>query len=150
MTEPIDQLARRLLGKVLDGDLKWTPDMRLRIATVAQAYASLAIVDELRRLNDGRDQFHREVLEVLAQAKDGDGSLRSEQPAAATCCRVCGKGTPGIEGECTGGPLTREQWRAHSEHYAIQLERAGMNRLDAALQGEQAAGNFYGPCPEDS
>ncbi len=84
MPETDDQLARRLLGSVLDGDLKWTPDMRLRIATVAQAYASLAIVDELRALNSGRDQFHREVLAVLTQAKSGDvSSLRSEQPAAA-------------------------------------------------------------------
>lgn len=82
--ETDDQLARRLLRDVLNGELKWTPDMRLRIATVSQAYASLAIVDELRALNSDRSQWYREVLEVLTQAKDGDvSSLRSEQPAAA-------------------------------------------------------------------
>lgn len=55
----------------------------LREAAVAQVHATLALVDEVRRLNEGRDQFHREVLEVLTAAKDGDGSLRSGQPAAA-------------------------------------------------------------------
>ena len=91
MTEPIDQLARRLLGDVLNGDLKWTPDMRLRIATVAQAYASLAIVDELRALNSGRDQFHREVLDVLTQAK-----------APGPCGAVFGEDVfHGVELRCT-------------------------------------------------
>lgn len=70
MPESETDLARRLLGEVLDGTNKWTPDMRLRIATVSQAYASLAIVGELRRMNEGRDQFHREVPEVLTQAKN--------------------------------------------------------------------------------
>jgi hypothetical protein len=71
MPESETDLARRLLKEVLDGTNKWTPDMRLRIATVSQAYASLAIVDELRRLNVGRDQFHREVLEVLTRSSEG-------------------------------------------------------------------------------
>lgn len=69
MSETDDQLARRLLGKVMDHDEPWTPDMRLRIATVSQAYVSLAILDELRRLNEDRSQWYREVLEVLTQAK---------------------------------------------------------------------------------
>jgi hypothetical protein len=81
MPESETDLARRLLKEVLDGTNKWTPDMRLRIATVSQAYASLAIVDELRRMNDGRDQFHREVLEVLTQAK---GSSEGPSRAGAT------------------------------------------------------------------
>lgn len=53
-------------------------------ALVAIGHALLAIHVELRRLNDGRDQFHREVLDVLSASKSGDvSSLRSEQPAAA-------------------------------------------------------------------
>ena len=83
MSETDAQLARRLLGDVLNGENKWTPDMRLRIATVAQALASLSVVEELRRLNEGRDQWYREVLDLLSQAKDPEGSLRSKQPAAA-------------------------------------------------------------------
>lgn len=38
-------------------------------AFVAIGYALLGIHVELRRLNEGRDQFHREVLDVLTQAK---------------------------------------------------------------------------------
>lgn len=92
MTETDAQLARRLLSDVLNGENKWTPDMRLRIATVAQALASLTIVEELRRLNEGRDQWYREVLEVLTQAKDPDVSLRSGQPAAAPDGQEGGEG----------------------------------------------------------
>lgn len=36
---------------------------------LAQVCATLAVADELKRLNEGRDQFHREVLEVLTAAK---------------------------------------------------------------------------------
>lgn len=36
----------------------------------AAARALQEIADELRRMNEGRDQFHREVLEVLTQAKN--------------------------------------------------------------------------------
>jgi hypothetical protein len=36
----------------------------------ASAHALVDIAESLRRLNDGRDQFHREVLEVLTQAKE--------------------------------------------------------------------------------
>lgn len=39
-------------------------------AFVAIGYALLGIHVELRRLNEGRDSFHREVLEVLTQAKE--------------------------------------------------------------------------------
>jgi hypothetical protein len=65
MPESETDLARRLLSDVLDGTNKWTPDMRLRIATVSQAYASLAIVDELRRANDQRDVFNASLLEFF-------------------------------------------------------------------------------------
>lgn len=129
----------------------------LREAMVAQTHAALAVADELRRANDSRDQFYTEVLDLLVRitedpfgAPKDDGSPRSGQPAAATCCGVCGKGTPGVEGQCTGGPLTRVQWRAHSEDFAKRLERVGANRLDAALWGEKTAVNHFGPCPEES
>lgn len=81
MPETETDLARRLLKDVLNGELKWTPDMRLRIATVAQAYASLAIVDELRRMNEGRDQFHREVLDLCVSfTKPDPGPCPSQSP----------------------------------------------------------------------
>jgi hypothetical protein len=70
MTESETDLARRLLKEVLDGTNKWTPDMRLRIATVSQAYASLAIADELRRSNDSRESFYTEVLDLLVRVTE--------------------------------------------------------------------------------
>jgi hypothetical protein len=76
MTESDDERARRLLRDVLNGDLKWTPDMRLRIATVCQVYASLAILDALRRRNDQVESFQREVLRVLEK-------ITSEGPSGA-------------------------------------------------------------------
>lgn len=42
----------------------------LREAAVAQTHALLAVADELRRLNEGRDQFHREVLDLLSKAME--------------------------------------------------------------------------------
>lgn len=149
MPETDDQLARRLLRKVLDGEEPWTPDMRLRIATVSQAYASLAIVEELRRLNDGRDQWYREVLGVLSAAKSGGvSSLRSEQPAAATVCRVCGK--PGFADECTKGPLTGDQWRAHLR---FVRDRAPVWAETDTEKHNWAVGpvtKMFGPAPEES
>lgn len=54
------------------------------------AHALIGIGQELRRLNDGRDAFHREVLDLLSKATEDpfeappqDGSLRSGQPVAA-------------------------------------------------------------------
>ena len=37
----------------------------------AKVLAILAAVNELKRMNDGRDQFHREVLEVLTRSTEG-------------------------------------------------------------------------------
>lgn len=37
----------------------------------AQVHATLAVTDELKRMNDGRDQFHREVLDVLTRSSEG-------------------------------------------------------------------------------
>lgn len=86
MAETDDQLARRLLGDVLNGELKWTPDMRLRIATVAQALASLTIVEELRRLNDRGDRLNEALLEFFEKlTAEGDEAspVGSGQPTAA-------------------------------------------------------------------
>lgn len=40
-------------------------------------------VMQLRRLSDRHDQWCREVVDLLADAKDSSGSLRSGQPEAA-------------------------------------------------------------------
>lgn len=40
----------------------------------ANVLAALAVAEELRRLNEGRDKFHQQVLAVLTQAKEGNGS----------------------------------------------------------------------------
>lgn len=37
------QKAERMIGIVLDGELLHTPDMRLRLAVIAQAHATLAL-----------------------------------------------------------------------------------------------------------
>lgn len=95
MSETDDQLARRLLKKVLDFDEPWTPDMRLRIATVSQVYASLAIVEELRRLNERGDRFNASLLEFFERLTEDPGdvsSLRSGQPAAAPDGQEGGEG----------------------------------------------------------
>lgn len=85
MPESETDLARRLLKDVLTGENHWTPDMRLRIATVSQAYASLAIVDELRRRNDQVESFQREVLGVLEK-------ITSEGPSGAGATAQGGRG----------------------------------------------------------
>jgi hypothetical protein len=66
-------------------DLDWQSRgffKRICNAVVAIGHALLAIHVELRRLNEGRDQFHREVLEVLTQAKAPGRctAMRGEQP----------------------------------------------------------------------
>lgn len=62
-------------------------------AAAAHVHATLALVDELRRLNEGRDQWYREVLGVLTQAKDPVGSpAGSGQPAAASDGQESGEG----------------------------------------------------------
>jgi hypothetical protein len=93
MPESETDLARRLLKKVLNFDEPWTPDMRLRIATVSQAYASLAVVDELRRLNDSRDQFNTAMLEFFERLSERS----SEGPSGdgATAQVVEKEGEPG-------------------------------------------------------
>lgn len=69
-------------------------------ALVGVGFALLEIRDELRRSNDSRDQFYTEVLGLLVRitedpqpGPEGDGSLRSGQPAAAP------DGQEGREGE---------------------------------------------------
>lgn len=125
MTEPIDQLARRLLRDVLNGELKWTPDMRLRIATVAQAYASLAIVDELRRMNDGRDQFHREVLDLFAAVTKPDPG-------------PCASRTPLITFD--NGPLPQQRCTLRHGHEGMHESVEGSRWTDdGSLHSEQPA-----------
>jgi hypothetical protein len=51
----------------------------LREAIVAQVHSNLAVAFELRRLNEDRSQWYREVLGVLTQAKDS-GICDSERP----------------------------------------------------------------------
>lgn len=108
----------------------------------------MEIRNELRRMNEGRDQFHREVLDVLSTAKSGDvSSLRSEQPAALRC-EVCGKA--GHVPRCIIGPLTREQWKAHhASVYQRCMDNGGYKTEALALAGTRMRDQF-GPCPEES
>jgi hypothetical protein len=128
-------------------------------AFVAIGYALLAIHVEIRRLNSDRSQWYREVLEVLTQAKDGDASLRSEQPAAAPdgqegdeprVCRACGK--PGVLVVCTegDGPLTREQWLKHHDALYYESGEYGANKTNAACWADSQMEHRFGPCPEES
>lgn len=50
---------------------------------LAQVCATLAVAGELRQSNSDRSQWYREVLEVLTQAKEPEGSVHSGQPEAA-------------------------------------------------------------------
>lgn len=77
------------------GALSKMVDPRMSYIAAAQAIArsNLAVVDELRRLNEGRDQFHRTVADFLVTLtlKTRDGSpVGSEQPAAAPVRPECG------------------------------------------------------------
>lgn len=115
----------------------------------AQVLATLAVADELRSLNSGREQFHREVLDVLTQAKSEDvSSLRSGQPAAASGCQECGK--PGISGRCRTGPLTRDQWLAHRSAFYTYARDRGSTRAAADIYSVDAVIERFGPCPEES
>lgn len=104
---------------------------------------------QLRVLNEGRQAFHREVLDVLTAAKDPDGSLRSEQPAAATSCPVCGN-----EGYCfgcdPGVELTRTQWLAHHEDAYRDSQEYGADKVAAAHYADRRTEDRFGPCPEGS
>lgn len=52
------------------------------LGRIADALCDIAV--ELRRSNEDRAEFYREVLDVLSSAKSGDGSpVGSGQPAAA-------------------------------------------------------------------
>lgn len=112
--------------------------------------ATLAcIVEELRTLNSRQDQFYREVLEVLTQAKNGDGSpAGSEQPEAALRCEVCGKA--GHVPRCLIGPLTREQWKAHyASYYQHRMDNGGY-KIEANRAAADMMRDRFGPCPEES
>ncbi len=129
------------------------PDQAQQLALTGIGRALLAIAGELRSLNSGRDQFNRTVSDFLVTLtltlKNDEGSLRSEQPAAASGCPVCGR--PFSKGMCdNNAELTREQWLAHSEDFAARLVQVGASRLDASLWSEQTAKNWYGPFPEES
>lgn len=89
------------------------------LTRIADALSDIAA--ELHVLNSDRSQWYREVLEVLTQAKEPEGSLRSRQPEAATGCRVCGNADTADGEECMLIPLTQQQWDAHQRHY---FERA--------------------------
>lgn len=85
------------------------------------------LVMQARRRNDMAEAFYREALGVLTQAKNPSGSLRSEQPAAAPGCRVCGNpATPAGE-VCVYGPLTQRQWLAHHEDFRATAKATWKN-----------------------
>lgn len=116
---------------------------------VAHVHASLAIVDELRRLNSDRSQWYREVLEVLTAAKDVEGSLRSEQPAAAPGCLICGNRASKFS--CPkGATLTQEQWTAHRDEEINESVRHGADWTDAQRYADRETTERFGPCPEES
>lgn len=164
MSETDDQLARRLLKKVLDFDEPWTPDMRLRIATVSQVYASLAIVEELRRLNERGDRFNEAMLGFFEKltdpfaAQEEDGSLRSGQPAAAPDgpalqsppCVICGKEGNRYRVCMKGTELTKAQWEKHAEDEYDEAREHGAGKDTAWARAIEKANERFGPCPEES
>lgn len=80
--------AKRLAKMCVDDEgnppASYSPELAQYIG-LAQACATLAVADELKRLNEGRDSFHREVLEVLTQAKGTDpGPCPNGGPSTGT------------------------------------------------------------------
>lgn len=75
-------------------------------------------------------------------------SLRSRQPAAASGCPVCGK--PGGDTECTEGPLTGEQWRAHLRAVMSEAPEWAVTRLERHNWAVGPMTAAFGPCPEES
>lgn len=116
---------------------------------LAQVCATLAVAGELRRLNEGRDQWYREVLDVLSQAKDPEGSLRSGQPAAAPGCLICG--SQASKFSCSkGATLTQAQWTAHRDEEINESVRHGADWTDAQRYADRETTERFGPCPEES
>lgn len=101
----------------------------------AQVLASLAIADELRRMNDGRDQFHREVLEVLS------GTKAHAEPE----CPVCGKATTARV--CMAGGLTEEQWEAHHFAWFKHFQAEGSTPDVAWRESIDEMKDRFGPNP---
>lgn len=115
----------------------------------AQVLASLAVAEELRRLNEGRDQWYREVLGVLTQARDLEGSpVGSEQPAAAPVCQVCGH-APDAEGD-ESAKLTYEQWNQHLNSWFRWRRSEGDEKAEAWRRAFEEMETRFGPCPEES
>jgi hypothetical protein len=194
--------AKELLAIADDPDTRTNADEWI-CQRDAGVRALVGILEELRRLNEGRDQFHREVLEVLTQAKaelcgesnyeyidpgfrrpqdvvtcerkEGhpldfhEGSGRrwypenrrsSEGPSGAGAtaqvvetdreprvCRECGK--PGVLVICTeeDGPLTREQWLAHHEHFYQESREYGADKNGAVAYADRQMYETFGEMP---
>lgn len=119
----------------------------------AQVLATLAMATELRRQNDRGDAFNAELLSffkrLTEEPQPGDvSSLRSEQPAAALACQVCGK--PGIEGACVKGPLSGGQWRAHLKAVMAEAPEWAVTDLERHNWAVGPMTARFGPCPEES
>lgn len=78
MTEHLDS-AREWLARS-SARCRNYPAILQADATMATAFALTSIAEQLVLLNEGRDQFHREVLEVLTQAKADPGPCPSTAP----------------------------------------------------------------------
>lgn len=143
--------AVSLLGA--SGSLSSLPDPRMSYLAAMQAITNsvLAVADELKALNSGRDQFHREVLDVLSAAKSGDVSLlRSERPAAAGVCRACGRATALVDLLCDEGPLSYAQWFSHRDEVVRDLGLKGVERMESIIRANKETYDRFGPCPEES
>jgi hypothetical protein len=150
--------AKELLDLARDPDTRTNSDEWL-CQREAGVYAIVGILEELRALNSGRDQFHREVLDVLSAAKSGDqdGSpVGSRQPAAAPGCHVCGR--QGVLGCCDSGQsLTYGQWVKHHDHMyrlargAVDANASGNEaHREASVYADEQTIERFGPCPEES
>lgn len=134
---------QRLSNDSVD-DCEWLPFIRpsheYGMTAELSGNALEVIAAELRRLNEGRDQWYREVLEVLTAAKSED--------VAPLRCDICGK--PGHVPRCLIGPLSREQWKTH---YASLYQRCmdnGGYQTEAHRQAATKMRDLFGPCPEES
>jgi hypothetical protein len=94
------EAAKELLSLIdnLHGDeLDQAPDLERS----ASAHALVDIAESFRCMNEGRDSFHREVLEVLTQAKEParcEDTFQHREVGAVKCSLQ-----PGHYGEHRGG-----------------------------------------------
>jgi hypothetical protein len=122
-------------------------------ALVGVGFALIEIRDELRRLNDGRDQFNAAMLEFFerltersSEGPSGAGATAQVVEPEPSPCVICGR-----EGNryrvCLEGPLTQEQWDKHAEDVYDEHREYGAGKDTAWAKALEKTSERFGPRP---